>query len=92
MKKTTWMLGAALSLGMMLTSCSQDSDLGNPSESGKGQLLLTLDSKTEFIVDTRAVQESSYGNVDNYTVIVTDKDGAEKLNCKGNADLFGFAE
>lgn len=84
MKKTTWMLGAALSLGMMLTSCSQDSDLGNPSESGKGQLLLTLDSKAEFIVDTRAVQESSYGNVDNYTVIVTDKDGAEKLNCKGS--------
>lgn len=84
MKKTLWMLGAAFSMGIVLTSCNQESDFENPSESRQGQLVLTLDSKTDFILDTRAVQEASYANVDNYTVIVTDKDGNEKLNCKGS--------
>lgn len=84
MKKSTWMLGAVLSLGMALTSCSQNSDVADQMETPQGQLSLLLNSNTEFNVGTRAVQESSYGNVDNYTVVVLDKDGTEKLNCLGS--------
>ncbi len=84
MKKTTWMLGAVLFVGMALTSCSQETDIVDPNETGLGQLTLTLNSKTDFIVESRAVSEASYANVDNYTVVVTDKDGVEKLNCLGS--------
>lgn len=84
MKKTTWMFGTVLSLGLSLASCSQDSDLGNQAETQQGQLSLILDASTDFLNKTRAVDESRYENVSNYNVVVTDKDGVEKLNCKGH--------
>lgn len=81
MKKTSWMLGAVLSLGLLLTSCSQDSGF-NQAESQQGQLSLTLHASADF-KETRAVNEDSYKNVGNYTVVVLDANNVEKLNCKG---------
>lgn len=78
----TKVLGIVLPVGLMLASCSQSLEIGDQTEGTQGQLSFKLDSKTDFIVNTRALQESSYKNVDNYTVVVTDKDGTEKLNCK----------
>lgn len=85
MKTLKWMTGMVLGTGLLLVSCtSTDEELNQPSETGQGQLTLKLSSGTTFAVDaTRAVNEANYKNVDNYTVIVTDKDGVEKLNCKG---------
>ena len=45
--------------------------------------MLKLSSGTQF-GETRAVNEESYKNTDNYTVQVYDKDQNEKLNCKGS--------
>jgi hypothetical protein len=85
MKTLKWMTGMVLGTGLLLLSCtSTDEELNQPSETGQGQLTFSLSSGTTFAANaTRAVSEASYKNVDNYTVIVTDKDGVEKLNCKG---------
>lgn len=83
-KQSKLILGLALILTTSLFSCSQDADLEGQSEIGQGQLMLSLDSNTDFIDATRAVVESNYENVDNYTVVVVDKSGNEKLNCKGS--------
>ena len=90
MKRTNMKLGAVLLLGTMLGACTQISDFENPvekeqgqeQEQGQGMLSLSLYGGASFT--TRALQESSYKNVDNYTVIVVDKDGVEKMNCKGS--------
>lgn len=83
--KKTWMLGAAIVLGLSLTSCSQDSQNGGLADSQQGRLFLTLKTKADFADKTRAVNEESYKNTDNYQVVVTDKDGNVKLDCKGEA-------
>lgn len=83
MKKTTWMLGAMAILGLTFASCSQDPAEGSGVDGKQGVLMLSLNGKTNF-VKTRALNESSYNNTDNYTVVVTDKDGRERLNCKGS--------
>lgn len=83
MKKTTWMLGAMAIMGLTFASCSQDSAEGPGVDGKHGVLMLNLNGKTNF-VQTRALNESDYNNVDNYTVVVTDKDGREQLNCKGS--------
>ena len=67
----TKVLGIVLPVGLMLASCSQSLEIGDQTEGTQGQLSFKLDSKTDFIVNTRALQESSYKNVDNYTVVVT---------------------
>mgnify|MGYP003506880412 CR=1 FL=1 len=72
MKRMTKVLGIVLPVGLMLASCSQSLEIGDQTEGTQGQLSFKLDSKTDFIVNTRALQESSYKNVDNYTVVVTD--------------------
>lgn len=84
MKKQKWMVGAMLFSTLMLTSCLEDFDNAKPAEAQQGQLELTLDATTDFVVGTRALNEATYKNVENYTVVVTDKDGVEKLNCKGS--------
>lgn len=86
MKEMKKMLGAACVLGAMLASCSQTPDIDNPVE-GQGLLSLTLGTQTEFSEErplNRAVSETAFANTDNYTVIVTDRDGIEKLRCKGS--------
>lgn len=88
MKKTKMRFGAVLIIGTMLGACTQITDFENPTEKeqelgqGQGMLSLSLYGGADFT--TRALQESSYKNTDNYTVIVTDKDGVEKMNCKGS--------
>lgn len=90
MKRKKMRLGVALVLGAMLGACTQISDFENPVEKeqgqeqmqGQGLLSLSLYGGADFT--TRALQESSYKNVDNYTVVVVDKDGVEKMNCKGS--------
>lgn len=70
-----------LSLGMagMLASCS--SDTTEPSTGGKkGTLTLDLTSGVNFEAGTRAVNESSYQNYDNYTVNVTAQGGSSKFS------------
>lgn len=70
-----------LSLGMagMLASCS--SDTTEPSTGGKkGTLTLDLTSGVNFKGETRAVNESSYLNYDNYTVNVADQGGNSKFS------------
>lgn len=77
------MFGAGAFMVLAFASCSQDS-VEDPGISNKqGMLTLNLKGKTNF-VQTRAVNESQYNNVASYTVVVTDRNGEEKLNCKGN--------
>lgn len=83
-KQSKLMFGLALILASSLFSCNLDADMQGQSVTNQGQLLLSLNSNTDFTDATRAVVESSYENVDNYSVIVLDKDGNEKLNCKGS--------
>ncbi len=84
MKKTTWMFGAIAIMGLTFVSCSQDSIEESGKNDKQGVLMLSLDGKTDFVQVTRALNESDYNNVDNYTVVVTDKNGVEQLNCKGS--------
>lgn len=83
-KRTNLMLGLAFMLTGSLVSCSQDAGLEEQGTNVEGQLTLTLGVNTDFTDATRAVNEDSYKNVSNYTVVVIDKDGSEKLNCKGS--------
>lgn len=78
MKKMTRMLSAMAFVLVALCSCSQDLP-----ESGQGELYLTLDATRHF-PKTRAVNETVYKNTDNYTVVVSDVNGVEKMNCKGS--------
>ena len=77
----------SMALGAILVSCNQITDFERfvekeQAQQGQGLLSLSLYGGTDFT--TRALQESSYKNVDNYTVIVVDKDGLEMMNCKGS--------
>lgn len=83
MKRKGMMLGVALALGAMLGACSQSTEFNEQFEKGEGQLSLVLGTEADF-AKARSLSESTYKNVDNYTVIVTDKDGVEKMNCKGS--------
>ena len=59
------MLGAAIALGLSLTSCSQDPLNENPTQKQEGRLLLTLKTDANFgqkanVAQSRAVNEESY--------------------------------
>ena len=82
MKKTKKLFGLLLMLGAGLSSCSKITDFEY--QEGQGLLSLTLGAAKADFASTRAVVESTYSNTDNYTVVVTDKDGVEKLRCKGS--------
>jgi hypothetical protein len=82
--KKKMMFGAALVVSAMMASCSQNTDFVGQTEDGEGLLTLSLSSDANFKGSTRAVSESSYKVVDNYTVVVTDKDGVERLRCYGS--------
>ena len=87
MKRKEMMLGAALVLGVTLSSCSKISDDFQITGSGQGLLSLTLGAQAEFPekrTTNRVVSETTFENTDNYTVVVTDRDGVEKLRCKGS--------
>lgn len=76
-------LGVVLLFGVMLSSCSQIIDSQGNADENQGLLSLSLNTVTDFS-KTRAVVESTYENIDDYTVVVTDNYGVEKLNCKGS--------
>ena len=84
MKTCKWMTAMMLCAGFSLSACTSDDGLSSPSETKQGQLVLKLSSGAEFRENTRAVNLDTYKNTDNYTVKVYDKNGVEKLNCKGS--------
>lgn len=84
MKTKKWIAGVVLCAGFALAACTSDEGLNAPAETEQGQLVLNLSSGTNFSEETRAVNEDSYKNLSNYNVVVTDKDGIEKLSCKGS--------
>ena len=81
MKKRKILFGVLLLLVVVLNSCSEITDFENQEE--QGLLSLSLGTTKANFTSTRAVVESAYSNTDNYTVVVTDKDGIEKLRCSG---------
>lgn len=83
-KKTTLMLGLTSLLSISLVSCSQGNEIEPSLENYQGLLTLTLSPNTDFSESTRAVNEANYEDTDKYTVRVIDKDGIERLNCKGS--------
>lgn len=83
MKKNTIFMCLSLGLAAMLTSCSFDNkfeaeELGETGQTGK--LTLDVASGVEFATGTRAVDESTYQNTDNYTVNITDDKGNSKFS------------
>lgn len=83
MKKSKFIYSVAIVLSTMCcVSCSQIVDFDEAMEKGgNGLLSLALSADAGF-ANTRAVEESSYKNVNNYTVVVIDNYGVEKMNCK----------
>ena len=87
MKKTkTLAFISMLGFAGALASCSASSDeLGKPEENGKGQLKLNLIANADFCEQTRALNEDTYRNPDNYTVkLLNASNGNELLSCKGS--------
>ena len=82
MKRKNNVLGTLLVLGTIFSSCSRLAEPEYQLEEGQGLLSFTLGTTADFA--TRAVAESDYVSTDNYTVVVTDKDGMEKMNCSGS--------
>ena len=82
MMKKKMMFGAALLVGAMMASCSQNTDFVGQTEEGEGQLFLTLGADAGF-TKTRALSEAAYANTSNYTVVIADKDGIERVRCQG---------
>ena len=83
MKKMKMKLGAVLLLGTMLSACNQVVDFQSKAEEEYGMLSLALKTKADF-ANTRAVMESAYENVEDYTVVVIDNYGVERMNCKAS--------
>lgn len=85
MKTLKWMTGMAVCAALSLAACtSMDEGLNVPAETGQGELTISLASGTNFTEETRALNEASFANTANYTVLVLDKDKNEKLNCTGS--------
>ena len=84
MRTNKWMAVVLLCAGFGFSACTSDEGLNNPTEAGHGQLTLNLLSGTSFKEETRALDEASFSNTDNYTVVVKDKDGYVKMDCKGS--------
>lgn len=80
MRKNTFFLCLSLGLAGLLTSCSSDNALGDEPSEGQGKVTLTLEPNVTFTLPTRAVDESSYTNFDDYTVKIEDSRGNEKFN------------
>lgn len=75
---------SGLVLSMFFTSCSLEADFGKHTETQTGHLVVKNLTANAVYVETRALVESDYKNTDNYSVVVTDVNGEEKLNCKGS--------
>ena len=66
--KTLWKgMAAALAGGLLLCACSSEEDSLEIPE-GKGLVRIGLSADTGFSTQTKAVDESEYENLENYTV------------------------
>lgn len=72
---TKLLIGCLASIGLTVQSCSSADEPANAAD-GTGSIVLSVTSQTAF---TKAVDESAYGNVNNYTVqILNDQGGVAK--------------
>ncbi len=68
----------------LFSSCSFDNQFEDEaveqSTNRKGKVTLDLASSVDFVTSTRAVDESSYQNINNYTVNIVDSRGQNKFS------------
>ena len=70
-------------LGLTTSCLSETKDLeprSVPEEKETGRLVLDLNADANFNFETRAVDENTYRNTDNYTVNITDSKGNSKFS------------
>lgn len=79
MKKYVVMFCALLVMGASVASCSSDEEVVQGAAEGKGLVKLSLNVGTEF--QSRAITESDYTNLANYTVQIL-KDGNVVEGCE----------
>lgn len=79
MKKYVVMFCALLAMGASVASCSSDEEVVQGAAEGKGLVKLSLNVGTEF--QSRAITESDYTNLANYTVQIL-KDGNVVEGCE----------
>ena len=83
MRRKAFLMCLPFGLAAMLSSCSFENTLEGDefATSGKkGKVTLDLTSGVEFATSTRVVDESSYQNVGNYNVVITDSKGNSKFS------------
>ena len=83
MKKNAILMCLSFGLAGMLASCSFDNKLETEGIEGTGQtgkMTLNVASGVDFATGTRAVDENTYRNTDNYTVNITDSKGNSKFS------------
>lgn len=81
--KTLWKgMAAALAGGLLLCACSSEEEAALTAE-GKGLVRIGLSADTGFSTQTKAVDESEYENLENYTVQIW-KDGRIAQDGDGN--------
>lgn len=88
MKTKTLAFISMLGIAGTFASCSASSDeLGKPESvsEGKGTFKLNLTANADFSEQTRALNEDTYRNPDNYTVkLLNASNGNELLSCRGS--------
>ena len=82
MRKKVFFMCLSLGCAGLLASCSAENDAEGTEQASnqKGKVTFDLASSVEFTTGTRAVDESSYQNFDNYTVNILDNKGASKFS------------
>ena len=81
MKKYAVMLCAMLAMGAFTASCSSDEEAVQGAAEGKGLVKLSLNVGADF--QSRAINESDYKNLANYTVqIISDRTGNVVEGCE----------
>lgn len=88
MKKHSYLLKTwlcALVAGI-LAGCSSDEETTVQVGEGKGAVMLSLSADTGFGATTRAVDESSYEDLSQYTVQILDSDGNVVDGCEWTGD------
>ena len=80
MRRNVLMLSLALGLGTMLSACSSDAPADDEVTGRKGKVTLSLEPCVTFVTSTRAVDENTYKNFDDYTVSIVDNKGSNKFS------------
>lgn len=80
MKKYAVMLCAMLAMGAFTASCSSEDEAVQSAAEGKGFVKLALNVGADF--QSRAITESDYTNLANYTVQILNKDGKVVEGCE----------